>query len=163
MTTDPAPSFTTTYKRADGEMVNDEYGWVTDTDFFDDIEEPLELIREEWTRTAVERQWVLPALYACTAGLDCDEDAVTWEQRGDAWVAACLAHASGVSERDRPTVEEVVARLDGTPSAGQLRYIEALLRDGTVLGGRVFGRTVIQRAVAEAWLARKIPTETGGN
>lgn len=42
-----------TYRRADGELIADEYAFVTDLDFFDDYEgAPLELIEEHWVRSA---------------------------------------------------------------------------------------------------------------
>ena len=40
----------TTYKRADGEMIADEFGWVADIDYFEDLDEPIKLVREDWRR-----------------------------------------------------------------------------------------------------------------
>lgn len=37
-----------TYKRADGDPVGGEYGWVTDTEFFED-EDYVEVVKEVWT------------------------------------------------------------------------------------------------------------------
>lgn len=79
----PKPSFEKTYRHADGEAVGNEFGWVTDLDYFDDYYDPVELIEESWVRMKVRRFWHLPAtLYDCDL-LDCDEDAVAWEPGPD--------------------------------------------------------------------------------
>ena len=62
MTDDLAAEGMVTYKRADGEMVLDEYGWVTDLEWFDpmDLETPVELVKETWTLTSRETVIVKP-------------------------------------------------------------------------------------------------------
>jgi hypothetical protein len=96
MSQEPKPSIETSYRRADGEHIED-YGWVTDLDWFDDYDDPVELIEERWTRTTVRTFWHMPdRLYSCTKVLDCDEDAVAWEQQDDGkWKQVCEAHDSG--------------------------------------------------------------------
>lgn len=97
MTDDPmaVPSFSTTYKRADGEQLGDVFGWVTDLDHFDDEDEPVLLIEETWERTSARRFWLLPpTLYDCAADPDCDEDAVRWVMKDGAPVQACALHAA---------------------------------------------------------------------
>lgn len=51
------PVVMTTYKRADGEDVWGEYGWVVNLEFFEDEaadHEGVKIVREVWTRTEVE-------------------------------------------------------------------------------------------------------------
>ena len=83
----------TTYKRADGEMIGDEYGWVADLDYFDFDDYPVELVEEVWERRTVRTFWHMPSvLYDCHHE-DCDEDAVAWQQDavGD-WRQVCKEH-----------------------------------------------------------------------
>lgn len=86
----------TTYKRADGELIGDSAGWVTELDWFDDgLDEPLELIEERWIRSHVSQIWVFPPLYDC--GIEdedpCDEDAVEWWRSPDGvWLPLCEKH-----------------------------------------------------------------------
>lgn len=84
----------TTYKRADGELISGEYGWVGDIEYFDDDEHytPVEIVEEVWERTASRTFWRFPPLYTCEADDDCDEDSVVWKQRGESWVQACDKH-----------------------------------------------------------------------
>lgn len=101
VTTRPQPpSFDKTYRRADGEPVRGEYGWVTDIDGYEDDEDgPVEWVEETWERTAVRRFWQLPeALYDCDVD-HCDEDAVAWVQRADAsWTQRCDEHRAAAAE-----------------------------------------------------------------
>ena len=55
-----------TYKMADGDLVNDEFGWVTDTDFFDDVDEPIDLVKEVWVRVSVEDYTHHPSVCYCS-------------------------------------------------------------------------------------------------
>lgn len=92
MKKDLKPSLTKTYRRADGEMVGDEFGWVSSLDHFDYFDYPVELIEETWERTSVWTFWVIPtSLYACEVE-DCDGDAVAWEQAADTWRQVCETH-----------------------------------------------------------------------
>lgn len=92
MRAEPKPSFSKTYRRADLEQIADEYGWVTDLEYFEFDDEPVELIEETWERTAVRTFWRMPEpLYSCGVG-DCDEDAVAWEQDGGVWRQVCEHH-----------------------------------------------------------------------
>lgn len=43
----------TTYRRADGVSIGD-YDWVVHTEFFDDLDEPIEVIEEIWLLTKSE-------------------------------------------------------------------------------------------------------------
>lgn len=45
----------TTYELADGDLIMGEFGWVTDTDFFDDLDDQVEVIRREWKLVKVDR------------------------------------------------------------------------------------------------------------
>ena len=45
--TDPVKTWTT-YKRADGELICNEYGWVGHLEYFEDDDDPTELIEEVW-------------------------------------------------------------------------------------------------------------------
>lgn len=51
------PDTFTTYKMANGEPVAGEYGWVSDTEFFEDAldwgGDSVEVIREVWTRQSM--------------------------------------------------------------------------------------------------------------
>ena len=42
------PRSMTTYKRADGEPIAREYGWVTDLEYFEEDYEPTKYICEDW-------------------------------------------------------------------------------------------------------------------
>lgn len=50
----------TTYRRADGELVYGEYLFVMQPEFFEDVDEPVEVIKETWTLTASERVTFTP-------------------------------------------------------------------------------------------------------
>lgn len=96
---EPNPSFDVTYRRADGEPMHDEYGWLTALDGLEEDEYPTELVEEVWLRTSVRTFWHIPtALYSCTADQECDEDAVAWEQHDDEWVQVCEEHRASVGE-----------------------------------------------------------------
>lgn len=99
---DPKPSFTKTYKRADGEHIDD-WGWVTDLEYFEDDSYPVELVEETWERTSVRRFWRLPSeVYSCEVDVEddqCEEDAVGWLQSSDGvWLQVCAEH-KGRGER----------------------------------------------------------------
>lgn len=47
----------TTYKRADGELILDEFGWVADIEYFDDDDEPTQLIEERWQLVSTRKMW----------------------------------------------------------------------------------------------------------
>lgn len=50
-----------TFKMANGEPVLGEYEFVTGTDgWFDDIDEPVELLHEVWVRVAVQNYTIYP-------------------------------------------------------------------------------------------------------
>ena len=69
MTTDTKTM--TTYRRADGELIGGEYGWVADTDFFDDEEDYLEVVEEVWTLASTRTLKFGPLSRWCDT---CDED-----------------------------------------------------------------------------------------
>lgn len=101
----PPPSLKRTYKRADGELIIDEYAWVTDLDQFDDEEYPVELIEETWERASVRRFWHFPdKVYSCeieTGEGPCDEDAVKWWQSPDGvWLQVCPKHRDDEADPD---------------------------------------------------------------
>lgn len=101
MTAVAKPSFTQTYRRADGELIGD-HGWVTSLASFDDAVYPTELIEETWERTSVRRFWHLPpAVFSCEVedetGERCEADAEDWWQNPDGkWKQVCAAHRSVV-------------------------------------------------------------------
>ena len=91
------PSFEKTYYRADGEMIADEYGWMSDLDCLDDDWEPVELIEETWQRVAVRKVWHVPSHLPpmCLADdLNCEEDAVGWqlEDGAEKPISVCAKH-----------------------------------------------------------------------
>jgi len=87
-----APKTMTTYKHADGELVDGEYGWVADLDGYEaDALVPVDWVRETWQLVSTETVTTFPPLYDC--GLtDCDEDAKSWQQVDGAWSARCGEH-----------------------------------------------------------------------
>jgi hypothetical protein len=88
---EPKPSISVTYRRVDGDDIAD-HGWVSDLDWFDEDEEPVELVEEKWTRTTVRTFTHFPKLYACQRR-NCDEDAVTWVRAADGdWLQVCAEH-----------------------------------------------------------------------
>jgi hypothetical protein len=94
---EPAPSFRKTYKRADGDTIGDDWGWITDTDVLDNDEYPSQLIEETWERVAVRKFWHFPhGLYACEIEDEepCEEDAVAWWREGESgsWLQVCEEH-----------------------------------------------------------------------
>lgn len=104
---EPAPSFSRTYKRVDLEQISDEWGWVTDLEFFEDDEDPVELIEEVWVRQSVRTFWHLPTeMYDCAidrldASIECDEDAVAWRQMPTGkWIQVCEKHQEQPCQSD---------------------------------------------------------------
>jgi hypothetical protein len=84
----------TTWRRADGELVHDEYGWVSerpDEDAeYSDI--PIEYVVETWERVEVCTEWVFPPAYTCEHEV-CEEDAESWQQMPDGtWQQRCKDH-----------------------------------------------------------------------
>ncbi len=53
----------TTYKRADGDLICGEFGWVADIEYFDDDDEPTELVEEVWVRQSVRTFTKRPSNY----------------------------------------------------------------------------------------------------
>lgn len=83
-----------TFKRADGELIDD-HGWVTSLDYFDDYDYPVELVEERWERKAISQYWHLPQrFYTCEIEdkEPCDEDAVAWWRTSDGWLQVCEKH-----------------------------------------------------------------------
>lgn len=60
----------TTYKRADKELIADEYGWVADIEYFEDIEDPLELVEERWALVSRRSVWVGNGCWVCKEPVD---------------------------------------------------------------------------------------------
>lgn len=50
----------TTYQMADGSDIYGEYGWVTETEFFDGADEPTDLIKKTWVLQACEPYQHIP-------------------------------------------------------------------------------------------------------
>jgi hypothetical protein len=47
----------TTYKRADGEPIGD-FSWVSDIEYFEDLDEPVEVIKQVWGLRTEQQFWV---------------------------------------------------------------------------------------------------------
>lgn len=52
-----------TYKLANGDLVGGEYGFVTDDEFFDDIDEPVEVVKQTWRLVSSETVTFKPPWY----------------------------------------------------------------------------------------------------
>jgi hypothetical protein len=67
-----------TYKMADGSLIGGEFSWTTDLEFFDEGDDPSEVVREWWRLVRRERLRINPAGYvkpceACdTEGIDAE-------------------------------------------------------------------------------------------
>lgn len=53
----------TTWKLADGGLIVDEYSFVTSDDWFDDIDEPVELTKEVWVCQSSEFVKIYPSTW----------------------------------------------------------------------------------------------------
>lgn len=80
----------TTYRRADGELIGGDYGWVVDLEAFDDE------AAEAWRLEVIEEKWVLAERRTVVLGQterwcsECDEDVSLPEPvDGPVW---CPAH-----------------------------------------------------------------------
>lgn len=81
----------TTYRRLDGDLVDDEYRYVLALPDGGDEEDPVEFVQEVWTLTESSFHTVFPPLYDC--GLDgCDNDATKWVSTDFGWRARCPEH-----------------------------------------------------------------------
>lgn len=91
----------TTYKRADRDLIYGEYGWVTDLDYFDDADDPIELVEEVWERRSTRRIVKLPNAYSCAVEDEepCEEDADAWWLTDDGvWLSVCPAHLAALPD-----------------------------------------------------------------
>lgn len=43
------PKTMTTYRMANGDLIFGEYGFVNDPDYFDEVDQPTEVVREKWS------------------------------------------------------------------------------------------------------------------
>lgn len=48
------PTEWVTYRMANGEPIFGEYAWVENPEFFDDVSEPVEVVKETWALVSVE-------------------------------------------------------------------------------------------------------------
>ena len=64
----------TIYRRADGEPIYGEYDFVTQTEWFEDIDEPVELIMEDWSLTGSKLVTLYPALWTYEPCPNCGEE-----------------------------------------------------------------------------------------
>lgn len=94
------PVSMTTYKSVNGDPIG-EFSWVTDMEFFEDDDEPVEVIEEVWRRVSTRTFWHLPfRLYDCDVDW-CDENATGWfEQAPGDWSQRCEAHRVSVDETE---------------------------------------------------------------
>jgi hypothetical protein len=82
----------TTYRLPQGELVYGEYAFVTTPEFFEEVDEPTAVTREDWTLAERSTVWFFPPLGGC-AVTDCDDDAVEWLQHDDgSWDGLCERH-----------------------------------------------------------------------
>lgn len=84
----------TTYRRADGGDVIDEYAFVTGLEWFENDDEPTELIKEVWVLQE-ESTVVVPDPGCCTFDVDddwCEADSVGWKKIGDSFHPRCNDH-----------------------------------------------------------------------
>lgn len=65
----PNPDGWVTYRMADGTEIFGEYAWVTDPEFFEDGDEPIEVIKETWKLIGSETVTFKPSWWT-----DDDED-----------------------------------------------------------------------------------------
>ena len=66
----------TTYKRADGELIAGEFGWVGQIDYFDHDDDATELVREVWVRESVKTIVLHPIPCFCSMCSPDDDDDV---------------------------------------------------------------------------------------
>jgi hypothetical protein len=52
-----------TYKQADGQPVDGEYAWVTDLEYFADVDQPTDVVKETWTLVSRETLTVKPPFW----------------------------------------------------------------------------------------------------
>lgn len=91
------PVSMTTYKHPDKELIYDEFGWVTDLEYFEDTWRPVDLVKEVWIRESVEDFTYFPTIvYACEWPVNddaCEEDAHGWRKNDEGeWQMVCDAH-----------------------------------------------------------------------
>jgi len=55
----------TTYEMKDGSLIYGEYTFVTDLEFFDDILDPLEIIKKEWVLVEEAEGDIIPPHHLC--------------------------------------------------------------------------------------------------
>jgi hypothetical protein len=86
----------TTFKRADGELIAGDYGWVAEADGIADDETPVEVVEQRWTLAATRTFWILPELVGTCEIEDqepCEDDAVAYCRTVDGvWLATCAVH-----------------------------------------------------------------------
>lgn len=104
----PKPSLTHTYKWADGDLIGDDYGWMSEIDLFQQVIEyddtPRDVLVERWERTSYEVRTLYPPLVSCTYGDDDhDDDAVAWQRDGERWMQACEEHRRAPHSASRET------------------------------------------------------------
>jgi hypothetical protein len=77
----------TTYRRADGEMIGD-FAWVNDREFFDEEDEPIDLIEEHWVKVKEIKLRKYPRHYLCEecGGEGCDQCEDGESLDADRWV-----------------------------------------------------------------------------
>lgn len=101
-----SPAHMDTFRRADGELIDDEFGWTTDLEVTgDNLERPQAFVQETWHRSHFRVFWLLPEVMgSCEIvmgdpdGTDdlCEEDAITWWQESPGnWLQVCSWHDPG--------------------------------------------------------------------
>lgn len=58
----------TTYKRADGELIGGEFGWVADPEYFEDDDEPTQIVEEVWALQSTRTVWAPDRGYCIECG-----------------------------------------------------------------------------------------------
>lgn len=105
MTTEPKPTLDVTYRRADGEPIDD-FAWVTDIEYLDEQEDPILVVEERWTRVNVRTYWHTPGIGTQWCRYVTNDDDDECEDDADEWVTVnngppipmCAAHAALTKE-----------------------------------------------------------------
>ncbi len=95
-----SPQGMDTFRRADGELIDDEYKWVGDLDgVADGLFRPEAFVQETWHRSHFRVFWLLPEVMGSCELEDrepCEEDAITWWRTPDGeWLQVCSLHDPG--------------------------------------------------------------------
>src|SRR5688500_2079982 len=102
MSEGPEPSFTTTYRRADGDLIQGDYGWVAHIEFFEDLDAPVDIVKETWERTSVETITLKPAWWVADPCDNCGESIAEHpdDEAAECWIEAVNAAPLPVHDKE---------------------------------------------------------------